>query len=90
MIITLITIRIQVAHNNDDTDVANKKLISALYQLNKDLEVPSLQKFGVNKDFYMKNLDAMSSQAIASGSPGNNPIVPSHDQLVSLYKEIWV
>ena len=79
-----------VAHNNDDTDVANKKLISALYQLNKDLEVPSLQKFGVNKDFYMKNLDAMSAQAIASGSPGNNPIVPSHSQLVSLYKEIWV
>ena len=79
-----------VAHNNDDTDVSNKKLIAALYQLNKDLEVPSLQKFGVNKDFYMKNLDAMSAQAIASGSPGNNPIVPSHSQLVSLYKEIWV
>ena len=79
-----------VANNSDDTDLANKKLITALYQLNKDLEVPSLQEFGVNKDYYMQNLDAMSSQAIASGSPGNNPIVPSHEQLVSLYKEIWI
>ncbi|MDC0651669.1 iron-containing alcohol dehydrogenase [Alphaproteobacteria bacterium] len=78
-----------IANNSDDTNLANKKLISELYQLNKDLEVPSLQEFGINKEFYMKNIEVMSFQAIASGSPGNNPVVPSHEQLISLYKEIW-
>ena len=31
----------------------------------------------------------MATQAIASGSPNNNPIVPNHEELVSLYKNLW-
>ena len=31
----------------------------------------------------------MATQAIASGSPNNNPIVPNHHELVALYKKLW-
>ena len=33
-------------------------------------------------------LDTTAEQALASGSPGNNPRVPSHAELVQLYRSL--
>ena len=80
---------IGIANFDDSIEEANKKLLHELKQLNLDLEVPTLEEFGVKKDMFFQNIDTMATQAIASGSPNNNPIVPSHDELVSLYKKLW-
>ena len=80
---------IGVANFDDSIEEANKKLLDELKQLNLDLEVPTLKEFGVKKETFFKSIDTMATQAIASGSPNNNPIVPSHDELVSLYKNLW-
>ena len=80
---------IGVANFDDSIEEANKKLLDELKQLNLDLEVPTLKEFGVKKETFFQNIDTMATQAIASGSPNNNPIVPSHDELVSLYKKLW-
>ena len=80
---------IGVANFDDSIEEANKKLLDELKQLNLDLEVPTLKEFGVKKETFFQNIDTMATQAIASGSPNNNPIVPSHDELVSLYKNLW-
>jgi len=80
---------IGVASFDDSTEEANKKLLDELKQLNLDLEVPTLKEFGIKKETFFKSIDTMATQAIASGSPNNNPIVPSHDELVSLYKSLW-
>ncbi len=80
----------KTAKANDSVDTANKKLLKELIQLNIDLEVPTLKDFGINKENFMNNVNNMATQAIASGSPNNNPIVPSHDELVLLYKKLWV
>jgi len=34
-------------------------------------------------------LKMMASQAIASGSPQNNPRVPTENEIIQLYKEVW-
>ena len=81
---------IGVANINDSIEDANKKLLDELKQLNLDLEVPTLEEFGVKKEIFIQNIDTMATQAIASGSPNNNPIVPSHNELVSLYKKLWI
>jgi len=31
----------------------------------------------------------MAEQALASGSPANNPVVPSAEMMVGLYKEVY-
>ena len=80
---------IGVANFDDSIEEANKKLLDELKQLNLDLEVPTLEEFGVKKETFFQNIDTMATQAIASGSPNNNPIVPNHDELVSLYKKLW-
>lgn len=68
---------------------ACEALIKALYRLNKQLQVPSLKQFGITKSEYFEVCELMAQQAIASGSPGNNPVVPSVQQIIDLYHQIW-
>ena len=32
----------------------------------------------------------MAEQALASGSPANNPRVPTPAEIVGLYREVWI
>ena len=34
-------------------------------------------------------MDLMAEQALASGSPANNPRVPDKAEIVALYREVW-
>lgn len=78
-----------VASDTDTDDVANEKLLVELRQLNVDLNVPTPKSYGIDKDKYFSLLPTMAAQAQASGSPGNNPRVPTLDEMASLYEEIW-
>ncbi|MEC8100240.1 MAG: iron-containing alcohol dehydrogenase [Pseudomonadota bacterium] len=80
---------IGIANFDDNIEESNEKLLNELKKLNLDLEVPTIGEFGVKKETFFDNINTMATQAIASGSPNNNPIVPSHDELVSLYKKLW-
>ena len=75
------------ATDHDSDTVACTKLVAGLKQLNADLEVPSPTTLGHAKDDKMFAL--MASQALASGSPQNNPRVPTAEQIVELYHELW-
>lgn len=75
---------------DDDTDAtANQKLLAELRQLNIDLDVPTPKDYGIDKDRYFSLLPTMAEQAQASGSPGNNPRVPTLDEMVALYEQVW-
>ncbi|GAA5555779.1 1,3-propanediol dehydrogenase [Acinetobacter schindleri] len=80
---------IGVAHIDDHDDVANQKLVSALIQINQELQVPTLAEFGVEKTYFDEVVQIMAEQALASGSPGNNPRVPSIPEMVELYNKLW-
>jgi len=73
---------------SSDQDAADG-LADKLYALNSLLSVPTLQQFGVTEDLFSTSFEQMSVEAIASGSPGNNPRVPSTEEVAVLYKEIW-
>ena len=64
-------------------------LVAELEQLCRDVEVPTPQSYGVDKDDWEARLELMAEQALASGSPGNNPRVPTKDEIVELYREIY-
>ncbi|MFD2612307.1 iron-containing alcohol dehydrogenase [Paenibacillus gansuensis] len=68
---------------------AGQALIDELSALNKELNIPTLEEFGVDKEKYFNSLELMAKQALASGAPQLNPIVPNEQELVELYKEIW-
>ncbi|MFM8334070.1 MAG: iron-containing alcohol dehydrogenase [Opitutaceae bacterium] len=74
-----------------DNDVtAGEKLVAGLTALNNRLQVPRL---GGCRGVERVRLDAtkgkMAADALASGSPQNNPVVPTPEQIVALYDESW-
>ncbi|OKH80622.1 alcohol dehydrogenase [Mycobacterium sp. SWH-M3] len=64
-------------------------LVAELRQLCEDVEVPTPQSYGIDKGDWESRLEIMAEQALASGSPGNNPRVPSKDEIIELYREIY-
>jgi alcohol dehydrogenase class IV len=81
--------RIGFAAPNDADPVAAAKLITGLETLNRDLSVPSPAAFGIAEADWNGKMALMAEQALASGSPNNNPRVPDAAEIVSLYREVW-
>lgn len=63
--------------------------IKALRDLIKICQVPTLEEYGIDKDAFMENLDKMSEDAIASGSPANTRKAVSKEDCILLYKEAF-
>ena len=80
---------IGVANESDNTEVANNKLMAELYALNKELKVPSPEEFGIEREHFFNNMQTMAEQALASGSPANNPRAPNAEEIIELYKKLW-
>jgi len=78
-----------VATEQDSDQQANQKLLQELRAINDELQVPTLEQFGVERQKFMDLLPLMSEQALASGSPGNNPRVPSTEELIEIYQQLW-
>jgi alcohol dehydrogenase class IV len=74
-------------HEGDQSAVA--RLIDELRALNVDLEVPSPAQYGISRPDWDRVLDSMAEQALASGSPGNNPVVPSAEEIKILYNQAY-
>ena len=69
--------------------MANGKLIDFLYAINAELQVPTLAEFGAGRERFFSLLPTMAEQALASGSPGNNPRVPGADEIIDIYRSLW-
>jgi alcohol dehydrogenase class IV len=78
-----------VADERDDTNSANQKLLKELYALNDELQVPTPAGFGIDRARFCELIPMMAEQALASGSPGNNPRVPTAQQIAALYEQLW-
>ena len=79
-----------LAEQSTDIEMAVNNLLDELRQLNKDLEVPSPKNYGIDEGKYFSLLSTMAEQALASGSPNNNPRVPTVQEMKELYREAWV
>ncbi len=78
-----------VASAQDSTEEANAKLLAELRALNDELQVPTPAQFGIDRQQFFDQLQVMAEQALASGSPNNNPRGPSAEEIVELYKQLW-
>jgi alcohol dehydrogenase len=69
---------------------ACEALVSGLDQLNRKLNVPRLRECrGVERTRFDAVVAKMATDALASGSPQNNPVVPTVEQIVELYQTAW-
>jgi alcohol dehydrogenase class IV len=72
---------------NDDQ--ATEVLVKSLQELNQRLEVPTPSCLGITESDWFGSLPTMAKQALASGSPANNPRVPTATEMEELYRKVW-
>ena len=78
-----------IAQASDTNIKANQKLMDELFAINRELEVPTPAEFGISRTQFFENLNMKAQQALASGSPANNPRVPDADSIIEIYKQLW-
>jgi alcohol dehydrogenase class IV len=67
--------------------VASQRAVSEVRALCRDLEIPGLSGLGIKPDKLMALAPTMAQDALDSGSPGNNPRVPTVEEIVALYRQ---
>lgn len=78
------------AEAGESEDSACASLVAWLEGLNRRLELPRLSDCPeVTREVFDRNLAKMARDAIASGSPANNPRVPEAGEVETLYREAW-
>ena len=81
--------RIGFATEVDADGTAAGKLVTGLEMLNRELGVPTPAAYGIDESAWSGKMELMADQALASGSPANNPRIPSKAEIVRLYREVW-
>lgn len=78
-----------LASEGEGDQSAVARMVEALRDINRDLRVPTPKEYGIDETRWKDLLPMMAQQALASGSPGNNPRIPSVDEIQDLYREAW-
>ena len=78
-----------LANSSMSDEECCKTLIDELLQLNRELEVSSPKSFGIEKVCYEEHIEKMTNDAAAAGSTGNNPVIPTIEQIKDIYCETY-
>ena len=78
-----------VAEETEGNQAAVARLLDELRALNQDLKVPTPRAWGIDAARYHDLLPVMSNQALGSGSPANNPRIPTSDEIIELYCRVY-
>lgn len=78
-----------LAKADEGEQAAVGRLVEALYDVNRALAVPTPKAYGINEARWTELIPLMAEQALASGSPGNNPRIPTAPEIQQLYRDVW-
>ncbi|SDJ24530.1 iron-containing alcohol dehydrogenase [Natribacillus halophilus] len=74
---------------NVSVSEGSNTLVHRILTLCEDLNVPNLRSWGIDHDAFERALPKMADDALTSGSPGNNPKVPTKDEIIDLYQKAY-
>ena len=63
--------------------------IAGVERLINDVEMPRLGEIGIDRNEFEAVADQMALDALASGSPANNPRQPTKEEIVALYRKCF-
>ncbi|WP_210493093.1 iron-containing alcohol dehydrogenase [Patulibacter sp. SYSU D01012] len=79
-----------VAAGGASDEAAGAALLDALEGLNARLEIPRLRDLrGMDRERFEAALPKMARDALDSGSPERNPVVPTAEEIEELYRRAW-
>ncbi|MFD2210824.1 iron-containing alcohol dehydrogenase [Virgibacillus halophilus] len=76
--------------SRNEREMANEEAaglaVSSVNELCMKLEIPNLREWGIDRTEFENAIGKMAKDAVASGSPANNPRVPAHEEIEELYR----
>ena len=73
-----------------DSDIeASEKFLKAVEDIVEELETPTLEQFGIDKDVFFKSIEKMAYDAMDSGSPQNTRRTVTREDIEEMYKNLW-
>ncbi|WP_010283102.1 iron-containing alcohol dehydrogenase [Bacillus timonensis] len=70
---------------SSNEEIANM-VVHDIKKLCLNLNIPNMKEWGIEKQELDKVVGKMAKDAIASGSPGNNPRIPTEEEIIELYQ----
>lgn len=66
-----------------------KAFLEAVDGICKELEIPSLEKYGIDREQFFARMDKMADDALISGSPGNTRKAVTKADILAIYEKLW-
>ena len=80
---------IGVADASDTDQAAAEKFLDALKKLVAEMEIPTPEAYGIDRETFMNVIPKMAHDAMESGSPQNTIRDITVEQIADLYRQLW-
>ena len=77
------------AESADSDQEAAEKFLKAVEALVNELDTPTLEQFGINKEEFFNVIDKMAHDAMDSGSPQNTMRDVTEEEVKEIYRKLW-
>ena len=78
-----------LADATDSDQEAAEKFLKAVESLVNELDTPTLEQFGINKEEFFNVIDKMAHDAMDSGSPQNTMRDVTEEEVKEIYRKLW-
>lgn len=78
-----------VADAQDSDKEASEKFLAAVVALTEELETPTLEAFGIDKEAFFNVIEKMAYDAMDSGSPQNTRRAITQADVEQMYRNLW-
>lgn len=80
---------IGAAGPEDSDQEAGRKFLAAVTALTEELEIPTLEEYGINREAFFSVIEKMSRDAMDSGSPQNTRQTVTQADIEQMYQNLW-
>lgn len=77
------------ADSGEPAAQASQKLLCQVSRLLRDIEIPTLEEYGIERDAFMHVIPKMAADAFASGSPSNTRRETTAEIMEVLYRKLF-
>jgi alcohol dehydrogenase class IV len=78
-----------VAAVEDDDKTAAEKFLAGVIAIVEELNTPTLEECGIDRETFFGVIDKMAHDAMESGSPQNTRKAVTQEDVVQMYKDLW-
>ena len=78
-----------MADATDSDQEAAEKFLKAVESLVNELDTPTLEQFGINKEEFFNVIDKMAHDAMDSGSPQNTMRDVTEEEVKEINRKLW-